>query len=322
MSNIRASTQQHLEIADIRDNLVFLKNGSVSLILQTTAVNFGLLSEGEQDVIIYAYAALLNSLNFPIQVVIRSKRSDVSAYLKLLSEHEAKQTNPDLKKQISQYREFVSATVQKNQVLDKSFYLVITLTALELGIKGAAASLKKQKGPVYPIEYLLEHAKTNLYPKRDHLIKQLTRLGLRSRELASQELVELYYDIYNPTEVGSQKVDTEISSYTAPLVAPAIEGAEINKSPTQTPTFNFPPNTPKPAQTETPKTTFPISEKIIGQTPPTVSVNPLQPTLSPTQNNQQEALKSLQDAISKANQLLKDQKDKNPKTENSTQIQK
>jgi hypothetical protein len=143
---------------------------------------------------------------------------------------------------------------------------------------------------------------------------------LRSRELASQELVELYYDIYNPTEVGSQKVDTDISSYTAPLVAPAIEGAEINKSPAQTPTINFPPNTPKPAQTETAKTTFPISEKVISQTPNPAIVNPVQPNSGLPQNNQQEALKSLQDAISKANELLKDQKDKNPKSENPTQI--
>lgn len=343
MAKARASTQEHLEISDIADNLVILKNGSVSLILQTTAVNFGLLSESEQDVIIYAYAALLNSLNFPIQIIIRSKRSDVSFYLNLLQNHEDKQTNPDLKKQIKQYREFVAATVQKNQVLDKSFYVVVTMTALELGVRGAAATLaKKQKGLPYPKEYLIEKAKTNLYPKRDHLIKQFTRIGLRARELETQELVELYYDVYNPTEVSSQKVSAEGTYYTAPLIAPAIDqpaspqvtSSQKDAAPTpkinlQSQTQNQPlisHETPVKRKEEQVISIQPASQKVIGQEP--VATGPPPPsqgiiigntpsTTNPNQiglgepaeaKTQREALKDLQEAIVKANQMLGKQK--------------
>ena len=122
---IRASTQEHLEIEDIRDDIVIMKDGSCCLVLLTTAINFGLLSEKEQDATIYAYAALLNSLTFPAQIVIRSQRKDVTAYLKLLDREMAKQTNKLLKEQIQKYRNFVEEIVKKNNVLDKEFYVII-----------------------------------------------------------------------------------------------------------------------------------------------------------------------------------------------------
>src|SRR4030065_2704496 len=81
-----ASTQEHLDIEDIRDNLVILKNGNAVFVLQTTAVNFDLLSESEQDAMLFAFAALVNSLTFPIQILIRSKRADVTNYLSRLEE--------------------------------------------------------------------------------------------------------------------------------------------------------------------------------------------------------------------------------------------
>ena len=81
MSTIKASTQEHLDIYTIKDHLVFCKDGSVALVLQTTAINFGLLSDEEQDATIYSYAALINSLSFPIQILIRSQRKDVSEYI-------------------------------------------------------------------------------------------------------------------------------------------------------------------------------------------------------------------------------------------------
>jgi len=96
---IRASTQQHLDIEDIQDDLIILKDGSCCLVIAATAINFGLLSEREQDATIYAYAGLLNSLTFSIQIVIRSQRKDISSYLKLLEEAEAKEAKPKIKEQ-------------------------------------------------------------------------------------------------------------------------------------------------------------------------------------------------------------------------------
>jgi len=218
---IRASTQDHLEIEDIKDGIIILKDGSCCLVLATTAINFGLLSEKEQEATIYAYAGLLNSLNFTVQLVIRSARKDVSSYLGLLEDRLNKENRKLIKDQIVKYRQFIQETVQKNNVLDKKFYLVVPMTALELGV---AKSLKKtalrQKNLPFDKNYILQQAKINLYPKRDHLLRQLSRLGLKSHQLQSQELIRLFFDIYNP-EAGSQQM-AESSQYKTPIVKAAI----------------------------------------------------------------------------------------------------
>lgn len=219
---IRATTQEHLEIEDIRDDIVILKDGSCCLVLATTAINFGLLSEKEQDATIFAYAALLNSLTFPVQIIIRSQRKDVSSYLKLLDQEGAKQTNKLLREQIKKYRKFVEETVKKNNVLDKDFYVVIPFSALELGAtKALGTAIRKQKGLPFSKDYILEKAKTNLYPKRDHLFRLFNRLGLQTRQIKTQELVQLFYDIYNPESAGVQKLAVG-GEYTTPLVQPAV----------------------------------------------------------------------------------------------------
>lgn len=221
---IKSTTQEHLDIEDIRDDMVVLKDGSVDLILQTTAVNFGLLSETEQDALIYAYAGLLNSLSFPLQIVIRSRRMDISSYLELLKQAEGRQINENLRFQMKKYREFVEAMIRENNVLDKRFYIVIPFSSLELGAKSATGSLLKggRGGLPYSKDYILQKAKVALYPKRDHLLKQLGRLGLKAKQLTTENLVELFYDIYNPASVGVQKLMVGPKDLTVPIIEPAI----------------------------------------------------------------------------------------------------
>lgn len=219
---IRASTQEHLEIEDIRDDLVILKDGGCVLVLTTTAINFGLLSEREQDATIYAYAAMINSLTFSLQIVLRSQKKDISSYLKLLDRAENKETKSEIKDQIKKYKKFIKEIVAKNEVLDKKFYLAIPMSALELGAKQALGSMvKKPKKLPFPKEYILEKSKASLYPKRDHLIKQLARLGLKSRQLTTPELIQLLFQTYNP-EAGQQPVSQAVDLRT-PIVQPAIE---------------------------------------------------------------------------------------------------
>lgn len=214
---IRASTQQHLDIEDIQDDLVILKDGSCCLVITTTAINFGLLSEKEQEATIYAYAGLLNSLTFSIQIVIRSQQKDISAYLKLLEQAEAKETKAKIKEQIKKYYQFIQETVQKNRVLDKEFYLVIPMSALELGItKTLAATFTPKRGLPFEKTYILERAKVNLYPKRDHLLRLLSRLGLKGKQLTTQELIQLFFNIYNPGAPSGAVPKTD--QYQTPLV--------------------------------------------------------------------------------------------------------
>jgi len=213
---IQSSTQGHLDIETVHDNIAVLKDGSCCLILQTTAVNFSLLSEGEQDAIIYAYAGLLNSLTFPIQIIIRSQRKNVSSYLALLNAQESKIQNPKLKNQLQKYSQFIQKIVKENEVLDKKFYIVIPFSALELGIASTLTStVKKKPGLPFDKEHILEKAKTALFPKRDHILGQLTRLGLKARQLTTSEIIKLFYLYYNPNGnsadfSGNTKHDTPI----------------------------------------------------------------------------------------------------------------
>lgn len=218
---IRATTQEQLPIEDIDESLVILKDGSCCLLLQVTALNFSLLSEAEQEAIIYSYAALLNSLTFPIQIVIKSKRKDISAYLKILLQAETDQRNPLLKNQINKYRRFIEEMIKKNNVLDKKFYLVIPFFSIELGIKQATSSFnffsaKKNASLPFSKSYLIEKAKMNLLPKRDHLIRQLARIGLFAWQLSDEELIALFHGIYNSEQAEAQKVSpqAQYTSYT------------------------------------------------------------------------------------------------------------
>lgn len=213
---IKGTTQDFTEIADIKEDLVLLNDGSACLIIETSATNFGLLSEKEQEALIFAYAGLLNSLTFPLQIMIRSRRKDISAYLRLLDESVAKQEKPELKDRILRYKAFIAKTVQNSNVLDKKFYLVIPFSSLELGIKGLSVNIAKRKSLPFPKEYILNKAKTGLLPKADHLLRLLNRLGLHGQQLTTKRLIELFHHIYNP-EIAGQKPE-EQQNYEAALV--------------------------------------------------------------------------------------------------------
>lgn len=214
---IRATTQDFLDIEDIIDGILIHSNGGAALVVETTAVNFGLLSEEEQDALIYAYASFLNSLSFPLQVVILSKRMDISSYIEFIAQQEEKQTSPVMKDRIRQYREFILSVVKENKVLEKKFYLVIPFSAVELGLKGATMDIQRKKKKLpFSKDYIISRAKTSLYPKRDHILRQLGRIGLKGKQLNTQELVELFFNVYNPTLTGEKL--GEISGYTTSIV--------------------------------------------------------------------------------------------------------
>jgi len=182
-------TQEHLPIKDIHDNVIILKDGSIAAVLQTTAVNFDLLSEIEQLAIISSFAGLLNSLSFSIQIVIRSKRLDISQYVNSIRELEKSQTNPLLLNMTQNYRVFVENLIQENEVLDKQFYVVIPISYLELGI-------------ISNIEKNFKKALSILEPRKDHITKQLARIGLRATQLTDDKLIHLFYEVYNETFQG------------------------------------------------------------------------------------------------------------------------
>ncbi len=195
-----SSTQDIVPLADIIDDIVLLKNGGACLVLETTSLNFGLLSEREQEAVIASYAALINSLSFPIQIVIRSQKKDITGYIHYLEESYNKMADSKLKTLMSDYKQFIVDITQKKNVLGKRFFMVIPFSPFELGIsKSSISSVGHHHGPLpYTKDYIYKKAKTALYPKKEHLIRQAARLGLRLTSLGFEELVKLYFEIYNP----------------------------------------------------------------------------------------------------------------------------
>jgi hypothetical protein len=196
---LTAPTQEHIPIADICEGMVLYKDGGAALIMESTSLNFGLLSEKEQEAVIAAYAALINSLSFSVQIVIRSQRKDITSYMKFLDEAKTKITNPKLAPLMDNYKQFIFESIKKKNVLGKKFYVVLPFSALELGVTKSFLSVTKRKGPLpFPKSYVVKKAKIVLFPRRDHLVRQAGRLGIKLRQLKNEELIDLFYTIYNP----------------------------------------------------------------------------------------------------------------------------
>lgn len=204
-----ASTQEHLEVKEIIDDLVVTKNGSVALVIQTSAINFDLLAEYEQDSKVFAFSGLLNSLNFHIQILIRTKRIDISNYIDYLKNQENNAMSEGLKRQLKIYTEFIQRLIVENDVLDKNFFVVIPFNPTgELPSTGLLKKKKSQEevnqNNEIKLDQLLEKAKIFLYPKKEHILKLLNRMGLTGKQLTNKELLSEFYTMYNPEEELSQ----------------------------------------------------------------------------------------------------------------------
>ena len=202
-AKIKFSTQGHLEIREIVDNLIITKSGKISLVIQTNAVNFDLLSEYEQDSKISAFAGFMNSLNFYIQILIRTKRIDISNYVNFLIQQLQSPMSEGLRHQMKIYLRFIQNLIVQNDVLDKKFYIVIPHSPASLDASPIPLPFKKSPKSdeeTVSLTKRLEEAKNYLYPKKDHILKQLSRMGLVGHQLSSEELIDLFYEIYNPED--------------------------------------------------------------------------------------------------------------------------
>ena len=203
---ITSTTQNYLPIADITNDVVIYKDGGAAIIMESTSLNFSLLSEKEQEAVIAAYAAMINSLSFSIQIMVRTQRKDISSYINFIDEQAKKLTHPLLQKLMAEYRGFIMDSVKKKNVLGKSFYVILYLSPLELGV-GKSIAVVTKKGITLPFtkSYIIKKTKLTLYSRRDHLIRQAGRLGIKFRQLTTTELIDLFYSIYNPEHPAVKK---------------------------------------------------------------------------------------------------------------------
>ena len=211
----KMSTQDHLEIEDIRDDLVLLKDGRVSLVIETGAVNFDLLSEEEQEAKIKNFAGMLNSLNFQMQIVILTERSDLTGYMERLSGFKESQTSKALIRQIEIYIQFIKNLTFNREVLDKRFFVVIPEISAEVQRTSIVKQIFGKRIQITNRKAIFEKAKINLYPKRDHVFKQFKKMGIEAWQLDNDQLVRLYYSIYDPDKIGSQNLELVTTKYTS-----------------------------------------------------------------------------------------------------------
>jgi hypothetical protein len=207
---IHSSTQKFTEIIDFIDDVVILAGGNACQIIEITASNFALLSRKEQDSRIFSYAGLLNSLSFPIQILIRNKRMDISSYIQELDEIIKTTKNQQLVKYISYYRSFIQEMVTVNVVLNKAFYIIIPFNSLEAGAKGVTQTTTKGKTQTLAFA---ETAKNGLHIKTQSVLGQLQKFSVSARILEREELIKLFYDIYNDgVKINVEQVNEGINA--------------------------------------------------------------------------------------------------------------
>ncbi|HQK63869.1 MAG TPA: TraC family protein [Candidatus Staskawiczbacteria bacterium] len=203
------ATQNFLEIDDIREGVLLLKNNSIRGILMVSSINFALKSEEEQTAIIYAFQSFLNSLDFSCQIVVQSRNINITPYLDSLRDLEEKQTNELLRKQTAAYREFIKNMVVGDVVMTKNFYVVVPYTLVEIfGAAAATKNLNIFKGADAHMEKMtddqFQRCKTQLWQRMEYLAMGLRRCGLEAVPLTTPELIELFWAIHHPdqAEVG------------------------------------------------------------------------------------------------------------------------
>lgn len=209
-----ANTQSHLPISEIRDGVLLLKNGGVRIVLKTSSINFRLKSEEEQNAIILAYQGFLNSLDFPIQILIRSRKLDIDEYLINLSERSKTQENPVIQKQIIEYTEYIKKLVEYADIMEKRFYVVVPKDPSRRETVGIWRQFLDTITPEDTLEKVRQRysefnsLKSAVQKNADVVIAGLERCNLRVEQLGTQELIELFYQIYNPALSKDQKLHT------------------------------------------------------------------------------------------------------------------
>ena len=206
------STQQYLDIAEIRDGVVVMRDGSMRAVLLVSSINFALKSEEEQEATIQSYVSFLNYLDHPLQIVVQSRKLNIEKYLNDLSEREKKQTNELLRMQTADYQQFVKELVELGEIMSKRFYVIVPYSPGADKTKSFLDRLAAIFSPLSSLhlkEKKFRELKQELDKRTETVLSGLTNMGLSAVVLDTQALIELYYNSYNP-EVAEQEKLAEV----------------------------------------------------------------------------------------------------------------
>jgi hypothetical protein len=210
------STQNSLQIAEVRDGIVIMNDGSFRSVVMVKSINFDLMSPQEQEAVEYSYQGFLNSLYFPIQIFIRSQKVDLGPYIDKLDKIRSEHDNMLLALLMEDYIGYIGNLSQQTNIMDKKFYLVVpffpvvdaqkALSQSKNFLGGLGSLFNKNDQHVVINEPDLENAKTELRNRVQAVLAGLQQCGIQGLPLDTQELIELYYDTYNPDTATRQQL--------------------------------------------------------------------------------------------------------------------
>lgn len=210
------STQNTLQIAEIRDGIVIMNDGSYRSVIMVKSINFDLMSAQEQEAVEYSYQGFLNSLYFPIQIFVRSQMVDLQPYIDKLDKIRTEHDNMLLALLMEDYINYIDQLSEQTNIMDKKFYVVVpffptpdvqkALTQSKNFFSGLAGIFNSKEQKITINEADLEKAKTELRNRVQAALSGLLQCGIQGLPLDTQELIELYYDTYNPDTATRQQL--------------------------------------------------------------------------------------------------------------------
>ncbi len=208
-----ASTQQYLDIAEVKEDTVIMKDGTLRAVLLISSINFALKSEDEQNAIISAYVSFLNNIDFPLQIVIQSRELNIDKYIDDLKKKEKEQTNELLKMQTNEYINYIQELISISKIMNKRFYVIVPYNPLSDKQKGFFSRFISVLKPAVTIKMkdkIFFRRKADLMHRVNNITSGLNSMGLNVVQLDTQSLLELYYNSYNPVTSANQNlVDIE-----------------------------------------------------------------------------------------------------------------
>lgn len=212
MSKISAASQDFVTIKTIKDNVVVLKSGQICSVLLASSVNFALKSSEEQEAILHQFQVFLNSIDFSLQMFVQSRRLNIEPYMAILKTRESDQDNDLMRIQLREYMEFIRSFTEEVDVMTKSFFVVVPYSPTPINVTKGITSLFTggvKKTSLSSDQNFEEH-KTQLDQRVSLVVEGLSGIGVRTVPLKTDDLVELYYHIYNPTDATGKAPSLDI----------------------------------------------------------------------------------------------------------------
>lgn len=216
MATTSKATQDFVPIKEVRDGIIILKDGSLRLIVMASSLNIALKSEDEQAALIMQFQNFLNSLDFSMQIFIQSRKLDIRPYIALLENRVLEQLDDLLKTQTKEYIGFIKNLTETTNIMTKNFFIVVPYAASMIGGKGSPALPLglggKRNGAEKKIDSMeaFEENRTQLDQRASVIAQGLSRLGIRVVQLGSEEVIELFYKLFNPGDAEKPiKLDSQ-----------------------------------------------------------------------------------------------------------------